>query len=60
MKRTTHTERRREWIVDYSAARSQAIRWLGDRYLLAKPINAQTGARRPESSLDSPPPPFAA
>jgi len=25
--------------VDYSAARAQAIRWLGDRYLLAKPIN---------------------
>lgn len=28
------------WLVDYSAARAQAIRWLGDRYLLAKPINA--------------------
>ena len=27
------------WIVDYSAARAHAIRWLGDRYLLAKPIN---------------------
>jgi hypothetical protein len=27
-------------VVDYSAARAQAIRWLGDRYLLAKPINA--------------------
>jgi len=26
--------------VDYSAARAQAIRWLGDRYLLAKPINS--------------------
>jgi hypothetical protein len=25
--------------VDYSAARAQAIRWLGDRYLLAKPLN---------------------
>jgi hypothetical protein len=27
------------WVVDYDAARAQAIRWLGDRYLLAKPIN---------------------
>jgi hypothetical protein len=27
-------------VVDYSAARMRAIRWLGDRYLLAKPINA--------------------
>ena len=26
-------------VVDYDAARAQAIRWLGDRYLLAKPIN---------------------
>jgi hypothetical protein len=31
------------WVVDYDAARAQAIRWLGDRYLLAKPIN-----RRPD------------
>jgi hypothetical protein len=28
-----------EWVVDYSAARAHAIRWLGDRYLLARPIN---------------------
>lgn len=28
------------WIVDYSAARAHAIRWLGDRYLLARPLNA--------------------
>ena len=27
------------WVVDYSAARADAIRRLGDRYLLAKPIN---------------------
>jgi len=26
-------------LVDYSAARAKAIAWLGDRYLLAKPIN---------------------
>ena len=29
-------------VVDYSAAREQAIRWLGDRYLLARPINASS------------------
>lgn len=28
------------WVVDYSAARAEAIKWLGDRYLLARPINA--------------------
>jgi len=31
------------WVVDYSAARDRAIRWLGDRYLLATPV------RRPAS-----------
>lgn len=39
MKRN-QTEPTPAWVVDYSAARAQAIRWLGDRYLLAKPINA--------------------
>lgn len=35
------------WVADYSAARAHAIRWLGDRYLLAKPINRkQQDARR--------------
>ena len=29
------------WIVDYSAAREEAIRWLGDRYLLARPVNVR-------------------
>ena len=26
------------WVVDYGAARAHALKWLGDRYLLAKPI----------------------
>lgn len=26
-------------LVDYSAAREKAIAWLGDKYLLARPIN---------------------
>lgn len=48
MKSTTVKERAQAWVVDYSAARMQAIRWLGERYLLAKPINAREGTgRRP-------------
>lgn len=35
------------WVVDYSAARAHAIRWLGDRYLLARPINAPPYGRVP-------------
>jgi hypothetical protein len=34
------------WVVDYSAARMRAISWLGERYLLAKPINARAGSAR--------------
>jgi hypothetical protein len=45
-------ERARNWVVDYSAARMRAIKWLGDRYLLAKPINARTDAWRPASLSD--------
>jgi hypothetical protein len=39
VKRTTDLPRVAE--VDYSVARAQAISWLGDRYLLARPINAK-------------------
>jgi hypothetical protein len=38
MKRTP--DLKRALVADYSAARAQAIKWLGDRYLLAEPINA--------------------
>lgn len=41
MKSATVSERAQAWVVDYSAARMRALRWLGDRYLLAKPINAR-------------------
>jgi len=41
-------------VVDYSAAREQAIRWLGDRYLLARPINASNYSS-PRVMLDSKP-----
>jgi hypothetical protein len=39
------TDPRQALLVDYSAARARAIRWLGDRYLLAKPINASRYSR---------------
>jgi hypothetical protein len=49
MRRAIADERARSWVVDYSAARTRAIKWLGDRYLLARPINARTTAWRPAS-----------
>lgn len=39
MRRTESARRTQIQIVDYSAARARAIAWLGDRYLLARPIN---------------------
>ena len=33
------------WVIDYSAARDRAIRWLGDRYLLATPTRRATSLR---------------
>jgi len=44
VKRTDRVQEARTRIVDYSAARARAIEWLGDRYLLARPINAGRGA----------------
>lgn len=38
MRPTSNDERMSAWVVDYSAARARAIAWLGDRYLLAKPV----------------------
>jgi hypothetical protein len=46
MRPSGHDERIRSWIVDYSGARAKAIEWLGDRYLLAKPINRNTAPVR--------------
>jgi len=50
-------------MANYSSAIAKALEWLGDRYLLAKPINSAlrgetqaesrlTAARRPRSSWD--------
>lgn len=44
MRNIDSTERARSWVVDYSAARARAIEWLGDRYLLAKPVNRRSPA----------------
>lgn len=41
MRRDDLDERARSWVVDYSEARRRAIERLGERYLLAKPINAR-------------------
>lgn len=45
MRRIAGLERQRTWIVDYSAARARALGWLGERYLLARPINAHAAQR---------------
>jgi hypothetical protein len=36
---------------NYDRAIARALEWLGDRYLLAKPINAPTLPRRASPSL---------
>ncbi|HEX4266628.1 MAG TPA: hypothetical protein VHY36_01995 [Steroidobacteraceae bacterium] len=43
------SEKARGWVVDYSAARAKAIAWLGDRYLLATPVNRIAAASRARS-----------
>lgn len=51
MRHTDNSERARRWIVDYSIARAKAIKWLGDRYLLAKPVNRRSPATYSRSDL---------
>jgi hypothetical protein len=46
VRRTVNNHRAQSWVVDYSAARARAIEWLGDRYLLARPVNANERAWR--------------
>jgi hypothetical protein len=58
MRYTDSVERAQIRVVDYSAARAKAIEWLGDRYLLAKPINRTfvenraKGAQTPTASIE--------
>jgi hypothetical protein len=57
VKRVFSSERAQSWVVDYGAARARAIEWLGDRYLLAKPVNAGGSAwRKPPRRLLDPSP----
>ena len=57
VKRISSRERAQTWVVDYSAARARAIAWLGDRYLLAKPVNAsESGWRKASRTLLHPVP----
>lgn len=55
MRQIDISKRTHGWVVDYSVARAKAIEWLGDRYLLAKPINRPATASRPAATrrLDS-------
>ena len=53
MQQTSKVGRLQPHVVDYSAARAKAIEWLGDRYLLAKPVNRKTS---PPTSVPSPTP----
>jgi hypothetical protein len=46
MRQSDISEKTRSWVVDYSAARAKAIEWLGDRYLLAIPVNRIPAASR--------------
>jgi hypothetical protein len=57
VKPISSSERAQSWVVDYSAARARAIKWLGDRYLLAKPINVNdSGWRKAPRTLFHPAP----
>jgi len=38
-------------VSNYGLAVALALEWLGDRYLLAKPINRTTRARRPGATI---------
>ncbi|MDE2462383.1 MAG: hypothetical protein KGO02_01520 [Alphaproteobacteria bacterium] len=51
MPQTSSDERMRAWVVDYSEARAKAIAWLGDRYLLARPIKRRRPASAPREMV---------
>lgn len=46
MRQSEISDKARSWVVEYSAARAKAIEWLGDRYLLAIPVNRIPAASR--------------
>jgi hypothetical protein len=39
-------------VSNYSSAIARAVEWLGDRYLLAKPINATASPGRQSSTTE--------
>ena len=39
-------------VSNYSSAVARAVEWLGDRYLLAKPVNTSLPERRQSSAID--------
>jgi hypothetical protein len=41
-------------VANYSSAIARAVEWLGDRYLLAKPIKLIAGGATPAVERDSP------
>jgi hypothetical protein len=42
-------------VSNYSSAIARAVEWLGDRYLLAKPINTNASPGRQSSATRQPP-----
>jgi hypothetical protein len=38
-------------VSNYGSAVARALEWLGDRYLLAKPINAPMQSRQPAAAI---------
>jgi hypothetical protein len=57
--RSTHMTHKQDHTVksppvsSYDRALARAVEWLGDRYLLAKPINAHTLPRRENIGVSS-------
>jgi hypothetical protein len=41
-------------VANYSSAIAEALKWLGDRYLLARPINAVATATRSSKMAQRP------
>jgi hypothetical protein len=49
----TTSELQKVWMVDYGPARDRAIGWLGQRYLLATPVNRVPETDVPASGRSS-------
>jgi hypothetical protein len=49
----TTSELQEMWMVDYGPARDRAIGWLGQRYILATPVNRVLATDVPASGRSS-------